>query len=202
MTITNKLKRSLLSVLVAAGLSIGCNDYRPVDNQPKMPVAEAEQTAERTYSLTLPIRDNSGNEISSAAYQHLGQELSDHFGGVSIQPHTFGCWYDSDNKKLQCEENKIFYSSRDCEDKQSLQDKFGTDNCAKIREIDRNFVNDIAKEYGAKLVPVQCLRPRKLGKRLFRRRREKGKTPRGGSLRKQEETMVPLEPKINVLSRK
>ncbi|MEK6937628.1 MAG: hypothetical protein AABX04_01150 [Nanoarchaeota archaeon] len=151
MTITNKLKRSLLSVLVAAGLSIGCNDYRPVDNQPKMPVAEAEQTAERTYSLTLPIRDNSGNEISSAAYQHLGQELSDHFGGVSIQPHTFGCWYDSDNKKLQCEENKIFYSSRDCEDKQSLQDKFGTDNCAKIREIDRNFVNDIAKEYGAKL---------------------------------------------------
>lgn len=106
---------------------------------------------EITYHLTIPRKDNSGDCISAEAYAELSKKLSDHFGGVSVQP-TDGCWYDSDNDKLVCESSYVFSSSRDCDDVQSLQETYGTSNCEEIRgKHDRPFVRDLAKEYGVKL---------------------------------------------------
>lgn len=125
----------------------------PEASKTEASAAEAKVTDdEMTYVITLPLEDNSGNEIKQAVYDNFMIRLSDYFGGVSTQPIVYGCWHDTERKKLVCEPNAVFSSSRDCNDKAALKEKFGTDDCSEIAQrYDRPFVNAIAKEYGIML---------------------------------------------------
>ena len=103
---------------------------------------------ERTYSITLPLYDNSGESINQTVYDGFARKLSEHFGGVSVQPSSAGCWYDKEREKLDCEKNIIFNSSRDCSD---------TTDCREVIEKqDRPFIKSIAEEY-AKMLGQSCV---------------------------------------------
>ena len=93
---------------------------------------------EMTYTITLPRRDNSGKDVAMEVYRTFAKEMSEHFGGVSIQPETYGCWHDKNWRKVKCEENIVFTASRDCK----------YDSCDKeIRDADDEFVENMAQDY-------------------------------------------------------
>lgn len=68
---------------------------------------------EAQFSIVLPKRDNSERPIKKSVHQKYAKDMSNHFGGVTIQPAVLGC-YIGGNKKLQCEENVVLSSARDC----------------------------------------------------------------------------------------
>jgi len=114
--------------------------------------ASPSNITERTYFITLPVKDNSGKKISETVFTQFSRELYSYFGGVSIQKDTQGCWYDKRHDKLVCDENMVFSSSRDCSDPLVLINNYGTASCSRVMdEHDRPFVTALAEKYGKML---------------------------------------------------
>lgn len=96
---------------------------------------------ESEFRIVVPKFDNSGNPISDKAISQIGREMSDRFGGVTINPSVLGCWWDKDRKKLMCENNTIMSSVRDCE---GLEENA----CRDMVQFDRGFVEELAERVG------------------------------------------------------
>lgn len=69
-------------------------------------------------SVIVPKHDNSGNKINPSEVKDVAEEMSEEFGGVSIDPSVLGCWK-SEDKGLICEENMRVSTSLDTEDPDS-----------------------------------------------------------------------------------
>ena len=95
------------------------------------------------YRLILPIYDNSGRKIKPDLLTEAAEEMSIHFGGITVHPHVIGCYMEKDEKtqeiNLKCDENTIFFAVR--ED--------GLDN-EEQRKEDEEFMKKLAKKYGKK----------------------------------------------------
>lgn len=96
---------------------------------------------ESEFRIVVPKFDNSGNPISDRAISQIAKDMSDRFGGVTINPSVLGCWWDKDRNRLMCENNTTMSSVRDCE---GMSDNV----CRDAVKKDRVFVQDLAKRVG------------------------------------------------------
>jgi len=98
---------------------------------------------EAQFSIVLPKRDNSDRPISKKVHQRYAKQMSNHFGGVTIQPAVLGC-YVGGNKKLQCEENVVLQSARDC---MGMKNKI----CKNTITSDYSFIKKMGKSAAKQL---------------------------------------------------
>jgi len=96
---------------------------------------------DREFSLILPKWDNDQHRINPRIIKEFADEMSEHFGGVTIKPTVLGCWVNKQDK-LQCEENLVLSSFRDSESTQNFNEQ--------IRR-DEQFMSELSKNAGIKL---------------------------------------------------
>jgi len=91
------------------------------------------------HKLVVPKWDNSGRKIKSEEISEIAKEMSNQFGGVTINPSVLGCWNDRKRDMLVCEENMVFSSVRDSETTPNFEEQ-------KIKDL--KFMEDMAKKLG------------------------------------------------------
>lgn len=98
---------------------------------------------EREYKLILPKWDNEGHKIKPEIIERYARELSNRFGGVTIEPSLLGCWIDEKTKDFVCEENLGLVSGRNI---------IGIpDGREKLFEEDAEFMKKLAERAGRDL---------------------------------------------------
>lgn len=102
-------------------------------------MARRDEINDLELSVVVPKFSNSGKRIRNERIERIGKELSEEFGGVTIQPSVLGCWK-SDSGELMCEENIKMTSALDTEN----SDMSSADAERKIESMGE----DIADEFG------------------------------------------------------
>jgi hypothetical protein len=77
-------------------------------------MARSKELNDLEVSVVVPKFSNSGRRIRNSRIEEIGKELSEKFGGVTIQPSVLGCWKSNDGD-LMCEENIKMTSALDAE---------------------------------------------------------------------------------------
>ncbi len=129
---------------------------------------EIPKITEKTFTIILPKKDNSGNYIKLDVLSDKVKSLASHFGGVTILPNANGCY--KSGGKLICEEMFEVQLSRDfsnpySDDKliKEFREKCTTENldnintqrCIKlakqISEEDEKFIMEEVEKIGKEL---------------------------------------------------
>jgi len=92
------------------------------------------QINERDFKIILPV-------ASQGMIDHAAVRMSNHFGGVTMQPLIRGLWLDQKSKLVK-DDNVLLFSSRDLDDKKDKR---------KTLDSDRKFMKSLASEYAKRL---------------------------------------------------
>lgn len=133
-----------------------------------------EEINDTEFKIIIPKYDNSGKKIKTEVIKEIGDKMSEHFKGISINPSIIGCW--KDKGKMICEENLVISAIRDSET---------TENYGNQINNDVKFMKNLSKKVGKSLGQAEILQskskveadfvkgkfkkglPRKTGKNVF-----------------------------------
>ncbi len=90
------------------------------------------------YRVIVPRTDNSGNPIKPESYDPYFQQIITRFGGITIHPKLYGCWFNADQQRTECDEVMMVMATR-------LEKQSKSENKA-----DRDFFNQVVKDIGHK----------------------------------------------------
>ena len=124
---------------------------------------------DRKFSLVLPKFDNDGHKIKPEILKEFSNKMSEHFGGVTINPSVLGCWFNSDINKLECEENIVLFSVRDSETTPNFDEQI---------KKDREFMEKLSKEAGVKLGQASVFMMEELVEGDFKEGKRKERLPK------------------------
>lgn len=101
---------------------------------------------EREFSIIIPKKDNAGHLLDVGGIKRYAEKMSDHFGGVTINPTVVGCWREKKSDPLQCEENVRLFSGRDFP--VGTSDVDAEKKLASDRLFMKKFATDIGRKFG------------------------------------------------------
>jgi hypothetical protein len=103
-------------------------------------------TIDREYHIVVPKFDNARQMLGSGAFSEHFERIQNQFGGFTLIPKTYGCWFNPEKKKAECEENFMISMTRiiDQNDMENMSRKA----INKIHRDDATFVADMSKQMG------------------------------------------------------